>query len=65
MALHSKRKLGFIDDLIPKPKDNPNEEEEWCQINTLVGSWLLKIELTLRTSVTYFEWADELWVDLK
>lgn len=38
MALHSKRKLGFIDDLIPKPKDNPNEEEEWCQINTLVGS---------------------------
>lgn len=41
LALRSKKKLGFIDGLTPIPKDDPNKEEEWWKINTLVNFWIL------------------------
>lgn len=66
MALQSKQKLGFIDGLIPMPNEDPNKEDEWWEVNTLVGSWILNtIEPTLRTSINYSERVDELWMDLK
>lgn len=56
----------FFDELIPIPKDDPDKEEEWWEVNSLVGSWILNIiEPTLRTSIKYSERVDESWTDIK
>lgn len=66
IALGSKRKLRFIDSLIPILEDDPKKEEEWWKVNTLVGSWILNtIESSLRTSITYSKRVDELRTELK
>lgn len=41
LPMRSKKKLGFIDELIPKPKNDLEKEEECWEINTLVNSWIL------------------------
>lgn len=41
-------------------KNDPDKEEEWWEINTLVTSWILNtVELSLRSSINYFERTDE------
>lgn len=64
LALRSKKKLGFLNGLIPKSEDYPDKEEQWWGINTLVGSWILNtVESTLRSSITYSGRVDELRAD--
>lgn len=43
LALHSNRKLGFIDGLILEPKNDPDKEEEWWEINTLIHGSLIPL----------------------
>lgn len=38
IALRAKKKLGFVEGLIPKQTTEIDEEEEWWTINTVVGS---------------------------
>lgn len=35
----AKKKLGFVDDLIPKPEDDTDKEEEWWTVNTMVRGY--------------------------
>lgn len=50
LALHAKKKLGFVDSLIPKPNGDAVKEEEWWTINTMVRSWILNmIESTIKS----------------
>lgn len=61
LALRSKRKLGFIDGRIPKPENDLDKEEDWWEINTLVGSCSLNtIEPSLRSSINYSKRVKEL-----
>lgn len=66
LAMQSKKKLGFIDGLIPIPENDSEKEEAWWEINTLVGQWILNtIKPTIQSSINYYEHTDELWIDLK
>lgn len=66
MSLRSKRKLKFLDGLIPILKDDPEKEEEWWAVKSLIGSWILNtIGQTLRNSINYFERVEELWAGIK
>lgn len=58
--------MGFIDGTIPKVEINPDKKEEWSEINSLVGSWILNtMEPILCSSVNYFGRVDKLWANLK
>lgn len=62
MALHSKKKLGFIDGTILIPKNDLDREKECWEINALVNSWMLNaIKPSLQSSLNYSERAHELW----
>lgn len=61
----TKRKLGFLDDKIPKLDDVATEIENGWSINSMLISWILQsIESTLRLTITYHETAKDLWKDL-
>lgn len=62
----AKKKLGFVDGLIPKLEDDNNKEEEQWTLNIMVGSWILNtIEPSIKQIITYSERCDELWAELK
>lgn len=54
LALRAKKKLGFMEGSIAKPKAGTVKKEEWWIINTMVDSWILNtIEPNLRTTMSY------------
>jgi len=65
-ALRSKNKLGFIDGLIKKPKDDPSEINAWKTVNSMICLWILNVvDPKLRTSIAYVETAREMWTNLQ
>lgn len=61
LAIRAKKKLGFVDGLIPKPEDNNDKEEEWWTVNTMVGSRISNtIESSLKSTISYLEQCHEL-----
>lgn len=66
LVLRAKKKLGFVEGMIPKLKPATNKEEEWQTFNIIVGLWILNtIEPNLRTTMSYTKRCDKLWVHLK
>lgn len=67
MALSSKNKEGFINDIIWKPSATSTTEiQQWTRCNNLLKSWLLNlIPKDIGASVIYNEGAYEIWTELK
>ncbi|CAA7012885.1 unnamed protein product [Microthlaspi erraticum] len=64
-ALRTKRKLGFIDGTITKPRTT-KEVEQWEVVNSMLVAWIMNtIEPTLKSLVSMVEEAKVLWDDLK
>ncbi|PNX87496.1 hypothetical protein L195_g043585 [Trifolium pratense] len=65
-SLRARRKWGFIDGAITQPEDGSPEIEDWWTVQSMLVSWILNtIEPSLRSTITYFENAKELWEDIK
>ena len=65
-SLRARRKWGFIEGSIEKPKPEFSELEDWWTVQSMLISWIMNtIEPSLRSTVTYTETAKELWDDLK
>ncbi|CAJ2634039.1 unnamed protein product [Trifolium pratense] len=65
-SLRARRKWGFVDGTIKKPKEDSSEIEDWWTVQSMVVSWILNtIEASLRSTISYMENAKELWDDIK
>ncbi|KAK8913871.1 hypothetical protein KSP39_PZI023600 [Platanthera zijinensis] len=65
-AFRAKRKLSFLDGMVPKPDDDAKEIEDWWSVNSMLVAWVLQsIEPSLRSTITYYETVQELWDDLQ
>ncbi|XP_010487860.1 PREDICTED: uncharacterized protein LOC104765791 [Camelina sativa] len=65
-ALRAKRKIGFIDGTIRKPKEEGSEMESWTSVNSMVVGWLrTSITPHVRSTVSFIDAAAELWESLK
>ena len=65
-VLRAKNKLGFINGVLKKPTDNPQEALAWSKCDGLVISWLTNsINPILYDSIVYHETALDLWKDLE
>lgn len=40
VALQIKNKIGFVDGTLPRPKKNPDEQNQWNRCDILVKTWL-------------------------
>ncbi|KAJ1419097.1 Retrotransposon gag domain [Sesbania bispinosa] len=66
ISLRARRKWGFIDGTHKQRDEDPPEMEDWWTVQSMLVSWILNvIELTLRSTVTYVENANELWEDIR
>lgn len=65
-VLISRKKFGFLDGTIPKPKeDSPDLEDCWT-VNALLVSWLkMSIHDSLRSNISLRDVANDLWDHLK
>lgn len=66
LALRAKKKLGFVDGLIPKLEGDNDNEEVWWTVNMMVSSWILNtIEPSIKSTITFAERCHELWTKLR
>lgn len=64
-SLQAKRKYGFVEGIIPKPT-TLEKLEDWTAVHSMLISWLLNtIEPSLRSTLSYYDAAQSLWVHLK
>ena len=60
-ALRAKKKFGFIDGTVKKPKEDSPELEDWWTVNSMLVSWILNtVEPTVRSTLTHMEIAKNL-----
>jgi len=69
-ALQAKKKLGFIEGTLTKPKlmeaDDPSEFNAWNMVNSLVCCWIINIVgAILYASMVYAEKSKAMWDDLE
>jgi hypothetical protein len=65
-SLRARRKWGFVEGTIKKPKEGSSEMDDWWTVQSMVVSWILTtIEASLRSTISYTENAKELWDDIK
>lgn len=65
-ALQAKKKLGFVDGTLTKPKDDSAYAEDWWVVNSMLVAWILiTIKPSLRSTITYMESARDLWEDIE
>lgn len=64
-SFRAKRKLGFIDGSIPIPTPGSVELDDWYIVNSMLVGWIIQtIDLSLRSSITYYDSVKELWDDI-
>ncbi|XP_057453215.1 uncharacterized protein LOC130745088 [Lotus japonicus] len=65
-ALQAKKKLGFVDGTLTKPKDDSAYAEDWWVVNSMLVAWILiTIKPSLRSTITYMQSARDLWEDIE
>lgn len=68
-SLCAKRKLGFVDGSITKPKASTTSSptlEDWYMVNSMLLCWVIQsIDFSVRSSVTYFDNVKDLSDDLR
>ncbi|XP_026409954.1 uncharacterized protein LOC113305058 [Papaver somniferum] len=65
-AFRARRKYSFLDGNITQPKEDDPDIEDWWSVNSMLIVWIAtSIESNLRSTITYYEKAKELWDDLK
>ncbi|XP_024009693.1 uncharacterized protein LOC112084648 [Eutrema salsugineum] len=65
-ALQAKRKLGFLNGTLKKPRDSSPDLKNWLSVNSMVIGWIRSsIEPKVRSTVTYISDAHQLWDNLK
>lgn len=62
---YAKKKLGFVDGLIPILVNDPEKEGNSGRLTLVISSILNTVKPSLWSSLNYFERADELWADLE
>ena len=66
LALTAKKKIGFVNGKIAKPKDDSLLYEDWESCNTMVLSWLINsMHVDVSSSTMYCETAREIWLELQ
>ena len=66
LALTAKKKIGFVNGKISKPKDDSPLYEDWESYNTTVLSWLTNsMHVDVSSNIMYCETAREMWMELK
>ncbi|XP_058753745.1 uncharacterized protein LOC131626926 [Vicia villosa] len=66
MALRSKKKLHFINGVLPRPMDEDVNYLAWDRCNTMIMSWLHNsVESEIAQSILWMETAEEIWNELK
>ncbi|CAM8974826.1 unnamed protein product [Rhodiola kirilowii] len=64
-ALKAKRKFGFLDGTILIPNDE-EKLEDWYTVHSMLVAWLMNtIDPSLRSNLSYYDDARELWTVLK
>ena len=65
-SLRARRKWGFIEGSIEKPKNESSELEDWWTVQSMLISWIMNtIKPSFQSTVTYTETTKELWDNLK
>ena len=66
LALTTKKKIGFVNGKISRPKVDSPLFEDWESCNTMVLSWLINsMHVDVSSSIMYCETAREMWLELK
>lgn len=66
MALSSRKKFGFLDGSLPKPASDSPYLEDWTANNHLLVGWIKQtIDPKLRSSISTWEIAKDLWDIMK
>ena len=66
LALTAKKKIGFVNGKIAKPKDDSLLYEDWESCNTMVLSWLINsMHVDISSSIMYYETVREMWLELQ
>ncbi|XP_075103433.1 uncharacterized protein LOC107799949 [Nicotiana tabacum] len=61
-TFRAKKKLGFIDGMITKPKEEGFELDYWYAVNSMLIAWVFNtIYPPLRSTVSYMKTVKELW----
>ncbi|CAH9134222.1 unnamed protein product [Cuscuta epithymum] len=65
LALRARRKYGFVDGTITKPKP-PCTEDDWITIHSMLVSWILNtISADVKNTMSMYDNAQALWDDLR
>lgn len=65
-AKWAKRKFGFLDGRIKKPKENDENLDDWYTVHSMLVAWLMNtIEPSIRSTLTFYKDAFELWTVTK
>ena len=65
-SLRARRKWGFVDGTIKKSEEESSMMEDWWTVQAMLVSWIWNtVESSLRTTMSYFETAKELWDNIK
>ncbi|WVZ13460.1 hypothetical protein V8G54_011026 [Vigna mungo] len=65
-ALRARKKFGFIDGTLLRPKEGSADLEDWWTNNSLLVSWIMNtVEPALRSTISHMEVAQDLWDDMK
>ncbi|KAL1221212.1 hypothetical protein V5N11_011014 [Cardamine amara subsp. amara] len=65
-ALHAKRNTCFIDETISRPADDSPDLNNWRTVNSMIIGWIrTSIDSKVKSTVTNFTSAHQLWLDLK
>nr|XP_023919946.1 uncharacterized protein LOC112031483 [Quercus suber] len=66
LALTAKKKIGFVNGKIEKPKVDSPLYEDWESCNTMVLSWLINLmHFDVSSGIMYCETAREMWLELQ
>ncbi|KAL2939348.1 Retrovirus-related Pol polyprotein from transposon TNT 1-94 [Bienertia sinuspersici] len=62
IALAAKRKLGFVNGLVKRDKDDDNKADQWDTCNNMVISWIHNnVSDQIKKAILYVNTAKEAW----